>query len=473
MVADVLDIERLLAAAVQCFARGDIADVGLALGRRAQRAWLGQHRLQELQRNDLHPVINHRIDPRHAHVLQHGQVLDIGIAKGHPEPPALQLGNELREAFQLLVVHHVHVLRAHGLKVERHLLAHRRRLDKRAVLPMPRWRSHLADVDLGVEVGGKGLPMIAAIAIQNIQLPNGLQLVLLQPHREHAGHARIEPAAQQRHQTRLLEPLLIGPLPVVLELGHILGLIVGGIHVMHARRQARVHNGQVLIGQRQIDHQLGPDLADQGGQRRHILGIDGISPHRLTDPRLDRLRDRLALADRAAGQMDLGEDAGVHRHLVDAHRAHPARADHQNLAHRRYSMFAAHSGLAHIGRACDISTSKTGRRSECEGLVPRAPSTLSTRHCPAALRNAAPPEAISCGFAAWHMAACRAQGGQERGARGVCPSHLTPSYFTNKLANSTCVDHRNCPTGRSSAKRHPAATKVAASRAQLAGLHET
>ena len=69
-------------------------------------------------------AMNLGVDPRHADILQHGQVLDVFIAEGHPETRAFHLGVELGEAFELLVIHHVHVLRADRLEVEFDLLAH-------------------------------------------------------------------------------------------------------------------------------------------------------------------------------------------------------------------------------------------------------------------------------------------------------------------------------------------------------------
>ena len=226
---------------------------------------------------------------------------------------------------------------------------------------MPGRRGHFANVDLGVEIGGKCLPMVAAIAIQNIQPANGAQLVLLQPHGKNGCHAGVKTTAQQRHQPGRLETILIGPLPVILELGHILGLVIGRIHIVGTRRQAGIHDRQILIGQRQVHHQPGPGRLDQGGQRRHILSVDGIGGNIHPGAALHRCGNRLALGHRAAGQMDAAEDRTIHRHLVHANRANPARADHQNLAHRYFSIIA-HAGQtaghspAHIASLRHFST---------------------------------------------------------------------------------------------------------------------
>jgi hypothetical protein len=144
-----------------------------------------------------------------------------------------------------------------------------------------------------------------------------------------------------------LEAVLIGPLPVIFELGHILGLIVGGIQIGHARRQTGIHDRQILIGQRQIDHQLGTDLLDQRRQSRHILGIDGIGRNLDAGALLHRFGDGIALALGAAGQMDVGENPGVHRHLVDRHAADAAGANHQNLAQNLSPCSRLHRATGH------------------------------------------------------------------------------------------------------------------------------
>ena len=175
--------------------------------------------------------------------------------------------------------------------------------------------------------------MIAAVAIQNVELADRLQLVLLQPHGKHAGDAGVKARTQQRHQALFLEPVVIGPLPAVFELRLVLGFIVRGIEVIDARRQTGIHDRQILIRQRQIDDQLGRNLFDQASERRNFLGVDFIGLDRLAGALLDRSGDRIALCLGPAGEVNLAENPGIHRHLVHADRAYPARADHQNLAH--------------------------------------------------------------------------------------------------------------------------------------------
>ena len=333
VAADIVDVEGLLTRAVERLAGRDHADIGVALGGFAQRFGFGQHGSEELQRDDFLALVLDRVDPRHADILQHGQVLDVFIAEGHPEARPLHLGVELGEAFELLVIHHVHVLGADRLEVEFDLLAHCRGLDELAVFPVARRRGDFADVDFRIEIGGEGLPVIAAVAIEDVELADRLELVLLQPHGEHAGNARIETRTQQRHQPGILEAVVIGPLPLVFELGLVLRLVIGGVEVIDACFEACIHDRQVLIRQREIDHQARADLPDQIDHRRDFLGVDLVRRHILPGALLHARGDGIALALGAAGEMDIAEDIRVHRHLVDADRADAARTDHQDCGH--------------------------------------------------------------------------------------------------------------------------------------------
>ena len=333
MRANVLDVERLLARPVDRFAGGDAADVGVALSRFAQRLRLGQHCGKELQWDDLHALVLDRLDRSHADVLQNGKMRDVLVPEGHPEARARHLGIELREAFQLLVIHHVHVLEPHGLEVELDLLRHRRGLDELAILPVPRRRGHFANVDFRVEIGGEMLAVVTAITIEDVERADGLELVFLEPHGEHAGHPRIEARTEQRHDPRLFEAIMVGPLPAILELGFVLRLVISGVEIVHTRFKAGVHHWKVLVRQRQIHHQRGLNLSDQIDHRWHFLGINLVGRNFDAGALLDRSGNGIALALGAASKMDIGKNFPVHRHLVDADRADAAGTDHEDCGH--------------------------------------------------------------------------------------------------------------------------------------------
>ena len=162
-----------------------------------------------------------------------------------------------------LVVQQVHILLAHLVELVLPLDAHSGDLHPVAVLPVAAGGGHLTQVDLRVEVGGKSIAVVAAVAVQDINGVDGVELVLFGVGAVSLGHARVKAAAQQSGQAGLLELFCIGPLPAVIKVGGeagllaallvnsapggivgILRLVVGGIHIVDTALQAGIHDGQ-------------------------------------------------------------------------------------------------------------------------------------------------------------------------------------------------------------------------------------
>ena len=343
MIADLIEIDGLGLAILH--AGCDIADIGLALGGGTQARWFGQHGLEELERDDLLALIHDRVDAGHADILQHFEMLQIGVAKGHPETDAFDFGIEFGEAFQFLMIHEVHILLADLVEVERLLVAERRAFDPFARFPVTRWRGHFADVDFRVEVGREMLAMVAAIAVENVERVDRIEQMLLDVAGEHAGHAGVETRPQQRHDAGFLEAILIGPLPAIFELGRVARFVIGCVEIVGLGREARVHDVEVLIGQGQVDDQLGLHLLNERDGGRDIIGIDLRHVDGDAGAGQNRFGDLLATHDAAAGQRDVRENIGVHRHLVNCDRPDAACADDQNLAQSRLHILYAACAL--------------------------------------------------------------------------------------------------------------------------------
>ena len=96
------------------------------------------------------------------------------------------------EAFDFLMVHQIHVLWTNRFKVKTLLHRHCGGFDPVAIFPMARDGGDFTDVDFRVEVGCKGLTMVAAIAIQNIEGVDAVEVMLFQIGREHRCHAGVE-----------------------------------------------------------------------------------------------------------------------------------------------------------------------------------------------------------------------------------------------------------------------------------------
>jgi hypothetical protein len=116
--------------------------------------------------------------------------------------------------------------------------------------------------------------VLARVAVDDVDGADLVVELLLRVGAEDVRHARIEAAAQHRHQALGLVLVVIGPLPLVGELGFLARLVVGRIHVVHARLQARVHDGQVLVGQRHVDDEVRLHSFDERDRLANVVGID-------------------------------------------------------------------------------------------------------------------------------------------------------------------------------------------------------
>ena len=183
---------------------------------------------------------------------------------------------------------------------------------------------NLADVDFRVEVGGKGLMMVARVAVHDVQILDFVEMVLGGVCRVHAGDARVESAAEDGGQAGVLETLLVGPLPAVFKMGHVFRFVVGRVQIVAPRLQASLHDGQVLIRQGQVHHHVGLEAFEEFHQFVHVVGIHLCCP----DGRIpDGLHDGIALGLGPAGNHNLVKHFRMLGHFVRRDRSHAAGTD--------------------------------------------------------------------------------------------------------------------------------------------------
>src|SRR5882724_8098536 len=142
VVADVVDEVALALAVLDAFAQ--TADRCLAGVARGERRRVRQQRAQELDRHDLLALEVDLVDPRHADVLKHLEVLEVRLAERHPEPDAAQALEVLDERLELLVIEQEAVALADTRIVEDLRDAERRGLLPLALLPVAAARGDLA-----------------------------------------------------------------------------------------------------------------------------------------------------------------------------------------------------------------------------------------------------------------------------------------------------------------------------------------
>ena len=201
-------------------------------------------------------------------------MFQILLSEGHPEAGTTDGRIVDDQRLYLLMVEQVAVAWADVRIGKVFMNLQRLGLHPFAVFPIEALLGDLADVDLGVEVGGEGLVVVAGVAVDDVEILYFLEVMLGGIGRIDRGDTRIETTAEDGCQASLLEAFTVGPLPGVLEMGLILGLVVGSIEIAASAGQTSLHDGEVLIRQGEVDDQLGLEVVEQSLELLHVVGID-------------------------------------------------------------------------------------------------------------------------------------------------------------------------------------------------------
>ena len=179
--------------------------------------------------------------------------------------------------------------------------------------------------------------MVAGIAVHDVEGVHLVEVVLGGIGRVHAAHARVEAATQNGCEAGLFKLVAIGPLPAVLEVCHVFGLIVGRVEIVDTALEAGIHDGEVLVGQGQVDDQLWLVPFEQGHKLRHLVGVDlvgGDVAH--TQAALDGGCHLVAFLLVARGNHNLVEHIGILGALEGAHGAHATATNDKYFVHVLY-----------------------------------------------------------------------------------------------------------------------------------------
>jgi len=119
-----------------------------------------------------------------------------------------------------------------------------------------------------------GLKLVATgVGVDDVDLLHHVQIFFGGQGGVDIGDARIKTGTEQRHDSGIFEPLLIGPLPGIFKLRGVQRLVVSGVKIVNAGFKTGIHDGQILVGKRHVDHQLRLHLFDQGDQFRHVIRV--------------------------------------------------------------------------------------------------------------------------------------------------------------------------------------------------------
>ena len=169
--------------------------------------------------------------------------------------------------------------------------------------------------------------MVTAVAVQNVDIIDFVEVVLLGISTKYASYAGVKAAAQQSRDASLFETFPISPLPLVLKLCRIFRLIVRSVHIIRFGGKTSVHNGQILIGKCHIDHNVRLFLFNQSDQLVYIIGIHlcrGDLGSRLV---LQFFLELVTLGLGTAGNADLCKHFAVLAALVNDNACYTAGSD--------------------------------------------------------------------------------------------------------------------------------------------------
>ena len=114
----------------------------------------------------------------------------------------------------------------------------------------------------------------------------------------------------------------------------ILGLVVGGVEVVHATLQTSLHDGEVLVRQGHVDHKLRTVTAEELAQFGHRVGIDTVGYDAgASGAGCDLLGDVVAFLLRARRENNLGEHFRMLGALVGDYCSHASGADNHDFSH--------------------------------------------------------------------------------------------------------------------------------------------
>ena len=200
--------------------------------------------------------------------------------------------------------------------------------------------------------------MVAAVAVEDIDGMDLVKIMLEGIGREDAGDAGIKAGAKNGGQASLAEFLAVGPLPAIIEVsgkalllaallinsapGGVVGvfrLVVGGVDIVDAAGQASVHNGQILIGQRDVQYRVRFVPIDQGFEFFDVVGVHLCGGDFSGGLSGQLFLQCVALRDRAASNAQLRESPAVLATFLDGDRGDAPAADNQQFAHEIHTPF--------------------------------------------------------------------------------------------------------------------------------------
>jgi hypothetical protein len=135
----------------------------------------------------------------------------------------------------------------------------------------------------GLKLVANALVVASGVGIQYIDESHRVEIFFQNVCAVGVGDSRVKSRAEYRHDAGFFILLFICPLPGVFEMRLVSWLVVGGIYIVDLGLEAGVHDGEVLVGKGDVDHDLRLYFLDQSSDfLREVsvydVGLDVYTP---------------------------------------------------------------------------------------------------------------------------------------------------------------------------------------------------
>ena len=295
---------------------------------------IGEDSFEELEGLDHMSLIVDGDNGVHTNVLDYTQVGEIFLSEGHPEARALDGGEVDDKTLDFFVVEEIALTRSHVGIGQSLVNFEGFCFHPFTIFPIKSLLRDFADVDFGIEVGGKGFSVVTSVAVYDVEIVDFVEMVLCSVSGVDRGDTRVETATEDGAKSSFLKAFAISPLPRVFEMCFIFGFVVGSVEIVTTGFKTSVHNGEVLIGKREIHHQIGLEGFKKCHQFWNVVGIhlrrfDVVAQAHIGNA----FGDGFALRHGARSDHNFVKNIGVFGHFHCGNGGHATCANDENFTH--------------------------------------------------------------------------------------------------------------------------------------------
>ena len=176
--------------------------------------------------------------------------------------------------------------------------------------------------------------MVTSVAVNDVEIVDFVEMVLCCIGGENGGDPRVETATEDGAKSGFLKAFAVSPLPRVFEMCFIFGFVVGSVEIVTTGFKTSVHNGEILIGKREIHHQIGLEGFEKCYQFWHVVGIhlrrfDVVAQAHIGNA----FGDGFALRHGARSDHNFVKNIGVFGHFHCGNGGHATCANDENFTH--------------------------------------------------------------------------------------------------------------------------------------------